>query len=128
MADDGPHCGLRCGGIPATTTTQLAINFAQAARSRRETYVGPRLPGPVDTSADPGLGVDKAAALISRDSAVVTLATIDAADHETEQARCDCPVGRLMRFSGSIEPAFAAYHDGESSRDSTSVAKLELRK
>ena len=37
----------------ATTTTRLAINVAQSARARRETYVGPWLPEPVDTSADP---------------------------------------------------------------------------
>jgi hypothetical protein len=34
----------------AATTTRLAINFAQSARSRREMYVGPWLPEPVDTA------------------------------------------------------------------------------
>jgi len=43
----------------ATTTTRLAINVMQSARSRRETYVGPWLPEPVDTSADPGLGAER---------------------------------------------------------------------
>lgn len=43
----------------ATTTTRLAINYAQSARSRRETYVGPWLPEPVDTSADPHLGAER---------------------------------------------------------------------
>jgi len=47
----------------ATTTTRLAINVIQSARSRRETYVGPWLPEPVDTSADPGLGVARSEAL-----------------------------------------------------------------
>src|SRR5258706_50248 len=47
----------------ATTTTRLAINLAQPARSRRETYVGTWLPEPVDTSADPGLGAERAEAL-----------------------------------------------------------------
>ena len=42
-----------------TTTTRLAINVLQSARSRRETYVGPWLPEPVDTSADPGLGAER---------------------------------------------------------------------
>ena len=37
----------------ATTTTRLAINHAQSARSRRETYIGPWLPEPVDTSSGP---------------------------------------------------------------------------
>src|ERR1700744_4373155 len=36
----------------ATTTTRLCINFAQSAQSRRESYVGPWLPEPVDTSSD----------------------------------------------------------------------------
>ncbi len=40
----------------ATTATRLAINAGQSARVRRETYVGPWLPEPVDTSADPELG------------------------------------------------------------------------
>ncbi|MFF1878395.1 RNA polymerase sigma-70 factor [Leifsonia sp. NPDC058230] len=47
----------------ATTTTRLAINFAQSARVRRETYIGPWLPEPVDTSADPTLGAERAEAL-----------------------------------------------------------------
>jgi len=36
-----------------TTVTRLAINVRQSARSRRETPVGPWLPEPVDTGADP---------------------------------------------------------------------------
>ena len=47
----------------ATTTTRLAINLAQSARSRRETYIGPWLPEPVDTSNDPHLGAERAEAL-----------------------------------------------------------------
>ena len=43
----------------ATTTTRLAINVMQSARSRRETYVGPWWPEPVDTSADPALGAER---------------------------------------------------------------------
>jgi RNA polymerase sigma-70 factor (ECF subfamily) len=43
----------------ATTTTRLAINVLQSARVRRETYVGPWLPEPVDTSADPYLGAER---------------------------------------------------------------------
>jgi RNA polymerase sigma-70 factor (ECF subfamily) len=41
-------------------TTHLAINVAQSARKRRETYVGPWLPEPVDTSADPEVGAQRA--------------------------------------------------------------------
>ena len=47
----------------ATTATRLAINQAQSARVRRETYVGPWLPEPVDTSADPLLGAERGEAL-----------------------------------------------------------------
>jgi RNA polymerase sigma-70 factor (ECF subfamily) len=47
----------------ATTTTRLAINALQSARVRRETYIGPWLPEPVDTSADPTLGAERAEAL-----------------------------------------------------------------
>jgi RNA polymerase sigma-70 factor (ECF subfamily) len=46
-----------------TTATRLAINVMQSARSRRETYVGPWLPEPVDTSADPRLGAERGEAL-----------------------------------------------------------------
>ena len=47
----------------ATTTTRLAINALQSARARRETYIGPWLPEPVDTAADPYLGAERGEAL-----------------------------------------------------------------
>lgn len=47
----------------ATITTRMCINFAQSAHSRRETYVGPWLPEPVDTSSDPALGAERGEAL-----------------------------------------------------------------
>lgn len=47
----------------ATVTTRLAINAAQSAAARRESYIGPWLPEPVDTSADPQLGAERAEAL-----------------------------------------------------------------
>lgn len=46
-----------------TITTRLAINYAQSARVRRETYVGPWLPEPVNTEADPQIGAERAAAV-----------------------------------------------------------------
>jgi RNA polymerase sigma-70 factor (ECF subfamily) len=49
----------------ATTTTRLAINVMQSARSRRETHVGPWLAEPVDNSADPWLDVERGQALAS---------------------------------------------------------------
>ena len=42
-----------------TTTTRLAINVMQSARSRREEHAVPGLPEPVDTSADPELGAQR---------------------------------------------------------------------
>ena len=53
-----------------TATTRLAINVLQSARARRETDVGPWLPEPVDTSADPGWGAELGEAL---DHAVLLL-------------------------------------------------------
>jgi len=47
----------------ATAITRLTINAMQSARVRRETYVGPWLPEPVDTSADPYLGAEHNEAL-----------------------------------------------------------------
>ena len=58
------------GAFLATTTTRLAINELQSARARRETYIGPWLPEPVDTSADPFLGAERGEAL---ELAVLTL-------------------------------------------------------
>jgi RNA polymerase sigma-70 factor (ECF subfamily) len=57
-------------GFLTTVTTRLAINSAESARSRREQYVGPWLPEPVDTTNDPTLGAERAEAL---DSAVLML-------------------------------------------------------
>ncbi|PZQ88321.1 MAG: RNA polymerase subunit sigma-24 [Leifsonia xyli] len=47
----------------ATTVTRLALTELDSARARRESYVGPWLPEPVDTSADPALGAERAEAL-----------------------------------------------------------------
>ncbi|MGO4760741.1 sigma-70 family RNA polymerase sigma factor, partial [Streptomyces sp. 2MCAF27] len=47
----------------SSVTTRLAINVAQSARVRRETYIGPWLPEPIDTSSDPEVGAQRAEAL-----------------------------------------------------------------
>jgi RNA polymerase sigma-70 factor (ECF subfamily) len=47
----------------ATATTRASINAATTARARRETYIGPWLPEPVDTSDDPALGAERGEAL-----------------------------------------------------------------
>jgi RNA polymerase sigma-70 factor (ECF subfamily) len=41
-----------------TAAVRLAVNVAQSAHARREAYVGPWLPEPVDTSEDPYLGAE----------------------------------------------------------------------
>ncbi len=46
-----------------TITTRLSINLLQSARVRRETYIGPWLPEPVNTEDDPALGAERGEAL-----------------------------------------------------------------
>ena len=46
-----------------TTATRLSINVMQSARLRRETYVGPSLPDPVDASADHSAGAERGQAV-----------------------------------------------------------------
>lgn len=46
-----------------TIVTRLSLTALDSARARRETYVGPWLPEPVDTSADPALGAEHSEAL-----------------------------------------------------------------
>lgn len=47
----------------ATIVTRLSLTALDSARARREVYVGPWLPEPVDTSDDPALGAERAEAL-----------------------------------------------------------------
>lgn len=51
------------GAYLATVVTRLSIAELTSARARRESYVGPWLPEPVDTSSDPLLGAERAEAL-----------------------------------------------------------------
>jgi RNA polymerase sigma-70 factor (TIGR02957 family) len=46
-----------------TITTRLAINVLQSSHTRREIYIGPWLPEPVNTDDDPALGAERAEAL-----------------------------------------------------------------
>jgi RNA polymerase sigma-70 factor, ECF subfamily len=46
-----------------TVATRLAINVVQSARKRREMYVGPWLPEPVDTRAGPEEGAERGEAV-----------------------------------------------------------------
>lgn len=54
---------LEPAALLAKTTTRLSINHLKTARARHETYVGPWLPEPVDTSQDPALGAERGEAL-----------------------------------------------------------------
>ncbi|MGW1886710.1 sigma factor [Streptomyces sp. NPDC001970] len=47
----------------SSTTTRLAVEVAQSPRAHRETYMGPWLPEPIDTSAEPAVGGHHAKAL-----------------------------------------------------------------
>ncbi|MBM2614158.1 RNA polymerase sigma-70 factor [Actinoplanes sp. LDG1-06] len=89
----------------ATTTTRLAINNLQSARVRRETYIGPWLPEPVDTSADPYLGAETGNAL---EFAVLLLleklTPTERAAYVLREA-FDYPYGQIADILQSSEPA-----------------------
>lgn len=89
----------------ATTTTRLAINALNSARVRRETYIGPWLPEPVDTSADPYLGAERGealefAALLLMDK----LTPHERAAYVLREA-FDYPYAQIAGILGSTEPA-----------------------
>jgi RNA polymerase sigma-70 factor (ECF subfamily) len=86
-----------------TMTTRLAINATQTARARRETYVGPWLPEPVDTSADPALGAERGEALET--AVLVLLEKLSATERAAFVLReaFDYPYGRLAEVLGTTE-------------------------
>ncbi|MFI7702023.1 sigma-70 family RNA polymerase sigma factor [Nonomuraea sp. NPDC049480] len=47
----------------ALITRRLSINAVLSARARHETYIGPWLPEPIDTSTDPAVGAERGEAL-----------------------------------------------------------------
>ncbi|WP_254910273.1 RNA polymerase sigma-70 factor [Micromonospora sp. NBS 11-29] len=95
----------RPGAFLATATIRLAINELQSARARRETYVGPWLPEPVDTSADPCLGAERGEAL--------EVAVLMLMEKLTPQERAayvlreafDYPYARIAEILEATEPA-----------------------
>ena len=93
------------GAFLATTATRLAINELQSARARRETYIGPWLPEPVDTSADPFLGAERGEAL---ELAVLVLME-KLTPHERAayvlREAFDYPYGQIAGILHSTEPA-----------------------
>jgi RNA polymerase sigma-70 factor (TIGR02957 family) len=96
---------LNPGAFLATTTTRLAINALQSARVRRETYVGPWLPEPVDTSADPYLGAERSEAL--EFATLLLMEKLNPAERAAYVLReaFDYPYGRIADILQSTEPA-----------------------
>ncbi|HST66692.1 MAG TPA: RNA polymerase sigma-70 factor [Mycobacteriales bacterium] len=89
----------------ATTTTRLAINELRSARARRETYVGPWLPEPVDTSADPYLGAERGEALeLAALLLMEKLTPHERAAYVLREA-FDYPYGQIAQILDSTEPA-----------------------
>lgn len=89
----------------ATITTRLAINVLQSARTRRETYIGPWLPEPVDTSADPYLGAERGEAL--EFAALLLMEKLTPAERAAYVLReaFDYPYGQIAGILQSTEPA-----------------------
>ncbi|MFI1994083.1 RNA polymerase sigma-70 factor [Actinoplanes sp. NPDC020271] len=89
----------------ATTTTRMAINALQSARVRRETYVGPWLPEPVDTSADPYLGAERGEALAF--AALLLMEKLTPSERAAYVLReaFDYPYGQIADILRSTEPA-----------------------
>lgn len=89
----------------ATTTTRLAINALRSARARRETYVGPWLPEPVDTSADPYLGAERGEALELAALLLMEKLTPNERAAYVLREAFDYPYGQIAEILGSTEPA-----------------------
>lgn len=93
------------GAFLATTTTRMAINALQSARVRRETYIGPWLPEPVDTSADPYLGAERGEAL--EFAALLLMEKLTPSERAAYVLReaFDYPYGQIADILQSTEPA-----------------------
>ena len=96
---------LNPGAFLATTTTRLAINALQSARVRRETYIGPWLPEPVDTSADPYLGAERGEAL--EFAALLLMEKLTPSERAAYVLReaFDYPYAQIADILQSTEPA-----------------------
>ncbi|MGX6600573.1 sigma-70 family RNA polymerase sigma factor [Micromonosporaceae bacterium Da 78-11] len=89
----------------ATTTTRLAINALQSARVRRETYIGPWLPEPVDTGADPYLGAERGEALEFAALLLMEKLTPDERAAYVLREAFDYPYAQIADILRSTEPA-----------------------
>ncbi|QNE36414.1 RNA polymerase sigma-70 factor [Leifsonia shinshuensis] len=89
----------------ATATTRLAMNAATSAHATRETYIGPWLPEPVDTSQDPTLGAERGEALGF--AVLVLLEKLSAAERAAYVLReaFDYPYAEIARIVETSEPA-----------------------
>jgi RNA polymerase sigma-70 factor (TIGR02957 family) len=89
----------------ATATTRLAVNTLQSARVRRETYIGPWLPEPVDTSADPYLGAERGEAL--EFAALLLMEKLTPSERAAYVLReaFDYPYGQIAAILRSSQPA-----------------------
>jgi RNA polymerase sigma-70 factor (ECF subfamily) len=88
-----------------TVVTRLSINVLRSARTRRETYVGPWLPEPVDTSADPYLGAERGEAL--EFAALLLMEKLSPAERAAFVLReaFDYPYAQIAEILQSSEPA-----------------------
>jgi len=121
------------GAFLATVTTRLAINALQSARVRRETYIGPWLPEPVDTSADPYLGAERGEALEMATLVLMEKLTPNERAAYVLREAFDYPYAKISDVLQSTEPAVrqlvsrARKHvAGERRTPATSTAQREL--
>lgn len=117
----------------ATATTRLAINALQSARVRRETYIGPWLPEPVDTSADPYLGAERGEALEFAALMLMEKLTPNERAAYVLREAFDYPYAQIADILQSTEPAVrqlvsrARKHmAGERRTPATAAARKEL--
>jgi RNA polymerase sigma factor (sigma-70 family) len=93
------------GAFLATTTTRLAINALQSARVRRETYIGPWLPEPVYTGADPYLGAERGEALEFAALMLMERLTPNERAAYVLREAFEYPYGQIAAILASTEPA-----------------------
>jgi RNA polymerase sigma-70 factor, ECF subfamily len=87
----------------ATTTRRLAINATQSARARHETSIGPWLPEPADTGADPALDAERAEALdLAVRTLIERLTSTERAAYVLREA-FEYPYKRIARVLGTTE-------------------------
>jgi RNA polymerase sigma-70 factor (ECF subfamily) len=127
------HASVRdTTGFLVTMATRLAINATQTARARRETYVGPWLPEPVDTSADPELGAERGEVLET--AVLVLLEKLSPTERAAFVLReaFDYPYGRIAEILQTKEPnarkLFSRARQGITAERRASVDATQQRK